>query len=181
VDIAIRAVGSIRNQVPELELHIYGSGPEKQSLEALVRDLGLADKVFLRSARPIREIAEIMCEADLGVVPKRSDSFGDEAFSTKILEFMAVGIPVVLSSTTVDRYYFNDSVVKFFPSGNEQALAQVILELAEHPEVRGSLVANGFSFVRTRDWESTRGEYLALVDTITGRDHLTNPRAASIL
>ena len=64
-----------------------------------------------------------MAEADLGIVPKRNDSFGDEAFSTKILEFMASGVPVVVSSTRVDRHYFNDKVVRFFPSGDIGRLA----------------------------------------------------------
>jgi glycosyltransferase involved in cell wall biosynthesis len=44
-----------------------------------------------------------MENADLGVVPKRNDPFGDEAFSTKILEFMAMGVPVIVSETRIDR------------------------------------------------------------------------------
>ncbi len=39
-----------------------------------------------------------MWRADLGVVPKRAEGFGNEAFSTKILEFMACGVPVLVSS-----------------------------------------------------------------------------------
>ncbi len=47
-----------------------------------------------------------MSKADLGIVPKRAAGFGDEAFSTKILEFMALGVPVIASETQIDRYYF---------------------------------------------------------------------------
>ena len=63
---------------------------------------------------PLEEIAKIMAQADLGVVPKRSEGFGNEAFSTKTLEFMALGVPVLASGTKIDHYYFNDSVVEFF-------------------------------------------------------------------
>jgi glycosyltransferase involved in cell wall biosynthesis len=169
LDIAIRAVASARERVPELEFYIYGSGSEQHFLEKLIIELGLEKVVFLRSARPIWEIAEIMAEADLGLVPKRSDSFGDEAFSTKILEFMASGVPVVVSNTKVDRHYFNDTVVKFFPSGDVDRLAEAIVELAQSPELRTHFVNSGFAFVRSRDWESNKVEYLSLVDAITGR------------
>ena len=54
-----------------------------------------------------------MEDGDLAVVPKRSDSFGNEAFSTKTFEFMALGVPLLISDTAVDRYYFNDSIVTF--------------------------------------------------------------------
>ena len=44
----------------------------------------------------MKQIAEVMANADLGIVPKRNDPFGGEAFSTKILEFMSLGIPIVV-------------------------------------------------------------------------------------
>jgi len=70
-----------------------------------------------------------MASADIGVVPKRADSFGDQAFSTKIFEFMALGVPVIVSRTQIDSFYFDDSVVKFFDSKDEESLAEAMLEL----------------------------------------------------
>ena len=67
-----------------------------------------------------------MANADLGVVPKRADIFGNEAYSTNILEFMSLGVSVVVADTKIDKYYFSDSVVKFFHSGNEEDLAKLI-------------------------------------------------------
>jgi glycosyltransferase involved in cell wall biosynthesis len=107
--------------------------------------------------------------ADLGVVPKRNDSFGNEAFSTKTLEFMAMGVPVVVSETMVDRYYFDDSVVKFFRSGDEDDLAHCMLEMIDNSEARQRLVENANRFVKSVDWTAKQHEYLELVDQLVLR------------
>ena len=85
----------------------------KPALINLASELGLNGNVRFFPPVRVTEIAKIMANADLGVVPKRADSFGNEAYSTKIMEFMAVGVPVVVSSTKIDRYYFDDSMVRF--------------------------------------------------------------------
>ena len=72
---------------------------------------------------------------------ERADSFSNEAYSTKILEFMSVGVPVAVSSTKVDRYYFNDTVVRFFESGNHEELAKAMHEVLSDSTYRESLVA----------------------------------------
>ena len=60
------------------------------------------------------QVPKVMANADIGIVPKRNDFFGGMAFSTKILEFMSMGIPVIVSKTMIDTYYFDDSLVTFF-------------------------------------------------------------------
>src|SRR5260370_40413225 len=84
----------------------------------------------------LHEIARIMESADLGIVPKRKDNFGNEAFSTKILEFMAMSVPVIVSDTMIDQYYFNNSIVKFFRRGDYKVLDRCILEMMENSEAR---------------------------------------------
>src|SRR5207302_221205 len=114
-------------------------------------------------------IATIMANADVGVVPKRADSFGDEAYSTKIMEFMAVGLPVIVSSTTVDRYYFNDSIVRFFESGNPDALAREMMAVLRNDELRSRMTAQAFKYAATHCWENRKGDYLRLVDSLCAR------------
>ncbi len=74
-----------------------------------------------------------MSMADAGVIPKRNDDFGGEAFGTKTLEFMALGVPIILSRTKIDSYYFNDSIVTFFDPENDQDLADSMLQLIRNP------------------------------------------------
>ena len=114
--------------------------------------------------RPVREIADVMANADLGVVPKRADSFGNEAYSTKIMEFMSLGVPVVASSTKIDRYYFDDSVLRFFESGNPDALAEAMLGVMRDDGQRQRMVNNASEYAARNSWETKKQEYLDLVD-----------------
>lgn len=110
---------------------------------------------------------KMMAAADIGVVPKRDDSFGGEAFSTKILEFMSLGVPVVVSRTKIVTYYFNDSVVKFFTPEDVDDLATSMLRMVKDPGMRKSLAENAMKFVEDFSWENRKREYLGLVDRLT--------------
>lgn len=169
IDIAIRAFAKISKKAPHAQFHIYGDGPSKTELLDLVKELQVESQVKMPSARPLQEIAQIMETASLGVVPKRKDNFGNEAFSTKILEFMAMGVPVVVADTMIDKFYFDDSVVKFFRGGDVDDLARRMLEMIENPLERERQIENANRFVETIDWTAKRHEYLELVDRLSLR------------
>ena len=166
IDIAIRALALIKDQVPEAEFHIYGSGEQLNPLRALVKELELEKRVYLMGTKPLHEISSVIENADLGVVPKRSNSFGNEAFSTKILEFMSLGVPVVVPDTAIDSYYFNNSVVKFFRANDEQSLADAILLMIKNPELRQKFIRDASEFVRKYSWDMNKDTYLNLVDSL---------------
>ena len=106
LDIAVKAFSLVVNEFPETEFHIYGEGGEKRTLVKIISQLHLEKKVLIKHTVPASRIVDIMANADLGVVPKRSDSFGNEAFSTKTLEFMLLGVPLIVADTKIDKYYW---------------------------------------------------------------------------
>jgi glycosyltransferase involved in cell wall biosynthesis len=166
LDIAIRAFAVLRQRLPAAQFHIYGDGSSKPELMQLAASLQLGDSLRFFEPLPLREIARVMATASLGVVPKRADSFGNEAYSTKIMEFMSVGVPVVVSSTRVDRHYFDDRVVRFFESGNVPALAQAMWEVLTDTSLRDSLVAHANAYVQRHSWGRHKPAYLRLVDDL---------------
>jgi glycosyltransferase involved in cell wall biosynthesis len=166
LDLAIRAFDKACRQNPNAEFHIYGGGNMKAELGTLVQELGLDNRVFLRESVPVHEVADIVANADLGIVAKRADSFGNEAYSTKIMEFMAGGVPVIVSRTKVDSFYFNDSVVRFFNPGDEDDLAVAMVELMNNPGRRECLVRNGHNYVLQNNWDTRKQKYVSLVDSL---------------
>jgi len=172
VDLAIDAMALLRDQAPNLKLLIVGRGPDRGKLETMVHELHLGDRVSISGPVPIEQVAEIMATVDLGVVPKLNSSFGGEAFSTKIMEFMAMNVPVVASRTRIDEYYFTDKMVQFFESGNAQDLATKILFLMRDHERRAELCACSSQFIVCNSWDVKKQGYLDLVDRLCLRSSL---------
>lgn len=177
VDIAIKAFALAQTRLPGVEFHVYGEGPDRRELERLTRDLGLTERVKIMDRVPITEVAGLMASADLGVVPKRADGFGNEAFSTKILEFMACGVPVVVSRTQVDVHYFDDSVVRFFTPGQESELAEALVWAYEHRADHGPWVRAARDFAVRYSWQERAVDYQALVDSLVRAS--TTPQAVA--
>jgi len=166
VDLVIRALPAVLRRVPQAVLQIYGEGSERESLEKLTVELGLQQAVELKSSVQLHEIPQIVANADAGVVAKRADSFGNLAYSTKILEFMSQGVPVILSRTKVDQYYFDDTVARFFTSGDVAELTEALIAVLTDAEYRDRLRTNATKLVAKSNWETRRPDYYKLVDTL---------------
>jgi glycosyltransferase involved in cell wall biosynthesis len=167
LDIAVEALSRIRGTVPNAELHLYGNGRMEGDLRQLSERLGLNGSVKFHNSVPLDQMAGIMANADLGVVPKRADNFGNEACSTKIMEFMSQGLPVVASRTRIDTYYYDDRLIRFFPSGDTQAMADAMVDVIQHQDQREALVAAGYDYVDRNSWDVRKKDYLDLVDSLT--------------
>jgi glycosyltransferase involved in cell wall biosynthesis len=167
VDVAIRAISLIKNDIWSPEFHIYGEGPAKCALIELTEQLGVSDRVIFHEFLPCKEIADVMALSDVAVVPKRASSkFGNEAMSTKIMEFMSLGVPVVVSRTKVDTYYHDESRVLFFESENPAELADAICLIKTDDRLRQRLVSNASSYIATHTWDEKKKIYLKLIDRL---------------
>jgi len=61
---------------------------------------------------------------------------------------MSQGIPVVLARTEIDQYYFDETVARFFPSGDVPALADALVEVLLDSELRDRLTRNATDYVQ---------------------------------
>lgn len=166
LDIAIEAFAEVLRSLPDAEFHIYGDGPALESLKRQAAELGLQQAVLFKEPVPTEKMGGIMARATCGVVPKRAEGFGNEAFSTKILEFMALGVPVAVSATRIDRFYFDSSVVEFFESGNAARLAECLIRLLSDEAYSKGLSARAGEFVKSLTWDSKEKGYHDLVDRL---------------
>lgn len=167
LDVAIRAFASVSERMLDAEFHIYGEGPAKPSLIELASELGMQDRVIFHDFLPSREVARAMATTDLAIEPKRATSaFGNEALSTKILEFMALGVPIIASKTKIHAYYYDDSVVRYYENDDVAQLAEQMVELRRNQALRENLAANALKYAQENTWDARKHEYLELVDVL---------------
>jgi teichuronic acid biosynthesis glycosyltransferase TuaC len=75
-DVLIRAVAAVSPAHPDLTLAIVGHGPERARLSALVRELGIADRVRFLERVPRREVARLLRNCTLFALPSRYEGLG---------------------------------------------------------------------------------------------------------
>jgi len=167
VDIAVRAFARISNDIPKAQFHIYGEGPSRCSLIKLVKDLELEERILFWDLLPTESIVRIMADADLAIVPKRASSdFGNEASSTKIGEFMSLGVPIIVSKTKIECHYYTCDQVKFFESEDEADLADSIKLLYGDAILRSQFVNNAAKYMQENNWEVKKERYLQVIDLL---------------
>lgn len=166
IETAIRAMHMLKGRIPNLEFRIYGKGTDKEFFEHLVSELDLNDTVIIRNLLPLEDVSKAMSEADLGIEPKLADGFANEAFSTKIFEFMMVGLPVVVSRTRVHDFYLNDSMVRFYEPGNTEQLSENIYSLWRNPKQLAKYSKNGLDFMRENSWDRKKSIYISIVNSL---------------
>jgi len=164
---AIRAVQLARKSYDDIRLEIVGDGDDVDRLLALVEEEGLSDVVEIqRGLRPIEDLKPILERAAAGIVPIVDNAFTRFMLPVKLLEYVAIGIPVICSSTPTIRAYFDESMVLFFRSGDERDLARKIVALRRDVALRRQLVESADSFLKQHSWERERDRYCEVIEAL---------------
>ena len=146
---------------PQARLWLVGEGPETPVLKALAEELGLlaggveAPCRFLGWRRGL-DVRDLMGAADLFVHPTFS-----EAFPQVMVESLSLGVPLVITpvSGAVD-YLKHGETAWLVPREDVTALAEALLYLYQHPDLRLAIAQRGRAFVReTFDYTEVNKKY----------------------
>jgi glycosyltransferase involved in cell wall biosynthesis len=103
------------------------------------------------------------------VVPNRSNVFTEGILPTKLLEYVAMGVPVIAGRTKTVTEYFTDDQVEYFSPGDAHDLAQHIRILHSDTQRCRDLASRAAAFNDTHRWETISAEYASLVERLGAR------------
>jgi glycosyltransferase involved in cell wall biosynthesis len=166
LDLVIRALADIKDQFDGLEFQIIGKGEELPAISKLIDDLCMQKYVSIKEWLPLEEFIPLILDSDVGVVPILDDSFTRYALPVKLLEYVALGIPVICSRTEAIQAYFDDTMVQFFTPGSVAGLAENICILHKNPCQREQLIKNADRFNQEHSWEQQKQSYFRMMDEL---------------
>lgn len=162
-EVLLHAMASVVRHVPEARLEIIGLGEEPTELRSLVAELGLEGTVTFVRYLPADELVRRLRAAHCGVVPMIRDRETDLIHTYKMQEFIALGIPVIITRTTAVEAYYDDSCLYLVESGNAEELAAAIVKLRKQPRLRYELAKNALQTYRKYNASGQKVLYVRLV------------------
>ncbi len=134
IHLLIEAAAIASDQVPDLEVEICGEGDEVAYLQVRASELGIRERVHLSGAYlPQKEAVERAASASVGVIPNLPIALNSFALSSKLFEYVALGVPVVSAALPTIKAHFSDEELLFFEPGNADALAEALTAVSRDP------------------------------------------------
>lgn len=156
IETLIDATSIIRARRPDIQIAIWGEGPELEALRSRARDVGAADAVHFFGASPAP--LSVLLGAEIFVHPSWAESF-----PYVILEAMSAGLPIVASDVGgVSEAVVHGESGLLAPAHDERRLAQAVIELVENPGSRASMGTAARNSVQQRFSRS------AMIEGLTG-------------
>lgn len=167
IDTLVEALARISTEVPDASLEVYGAGDVVDVIRKRAEDLAIGDRVRLNGKYlPQAEVLKRVQGAGVGVVANRAIERNAVALPTKLLEYVALGIPVVTADLPAIREHFSEREVVFFRPGDPDALADALLSIARDPGAAATRARAALERYQAYRWPLHARRYEALLEKL---------------
>jgi len=170
IDLLLQAVQLIVHHLKRTDIHfgLVGGGTELPAMRDLAKQLGVSGYVTFTGRAPDAELLEMLNTADICVNPDRANDMNDRSTMNKIMEYMALGKPVVQFDLTEGRVSAGEA--SWYARPNDVAdLAQKMVALLGDENQRIRMGAIGRERVeRELSWQHEAPRLLAAYEHLTG-------------
>jgi len=163
VDYMLRALHHLRHtlQRPDFHAVVIGDGDSLEELRSLSADLGLADCVTFTGFIPDEEMVRLLSTVDICLDPNPSNPLNDVSTWIKVMEYMALGKPLVSFGLKETRVSAGEAALYATPN-DEAEFARAVARLMDDEALRKSMGETGRRRVmETLNWGVTSQNLIA--------------------
>jgi len=144
LDYLLKAAAHIVHRLrrSDVQFTLVGGGTSLEELKALAAQLGVADYVTFTGRVPDEQLLAVLNTADVCVNPDIATEMNDISTMNKIMEYMALGKPIVQFDLTEGRYSAQGASL-YARRNDSQDLAAKLVELLDDPHRRRAMGALG--------------------------------------
>lgn len=168
IDYLLQAVRYIVHDLKRHDIHfgLVGGGTSLADMQAYARVLGVADHVTFTGRVPDRQLLEMLNTADICVNPDVVNPMNDKSTMNKIMEYMALGKPIVQFDLTEGR--FSAQQASLYAKANDATdMARKIVQLADDAALRQRMGEFGRNRVQNElEWRYEAPKLLAAYDAL---------------
>jgi glycosyltransferase involved in cell wall biosynthesis len=163
LEILVDMLAELRRRGVHAKLLLVGDGaaPEDRlSIQRRAAELGLADQVVITGFLPRQSALELARTADIGVSPFHPSPILDVASPTKLLEYLALGLPVVANSHPDQTTVLRESRAGVVVPWGARHFARAVHWLTRRGDAELAVMA-----LRGQAWVEENRSYARIADT----------------
>ena len=172
LDLLLESVSHLVNvrKRDDIQFVICGGGPELEAIRAESAAMGLGDYVTFTGRCPDETLFSALSTSDVCVNPDRPTAMNDKSTMNKIMEYMALGKPIVQYDLREGRFSAQEASL-YAICTDPADFGDKIAELLDDPERRAAMGAFGRERVRNElAWNYEAPKLLAAYEALfTGR------------
>jgi glycosyltransferase involved in cell wall biosynthesis len=169
VGLLVEAARILRDEGHEFRVEIYGEGDSVPTLREAIAADRLEDRVHL-SGRYLghEEVLAAVAGAAIGVIPNLPNELNRFALSSKLFEYVVLGIPVVSADLLTIREHFPDGEVAFFQAGDAASLARALAGALADPAAARRRADRALELYRREyAWAVQARRYVQVLERLT--------------
>lgn len=164
IQVLLDALPQVLTSIPNAHVQIFGAGEYRDELERRVAAAGIEAHVHFRGFAPLDELLAGIAHADVGYV----GMLNDQVLPNKLMEYVAMGVPVLLSRWPTFTYYFPEDSATYFDAGDAASLASALIGIHANPAAAHERAARASTRYGNYRWDVQREVYLNLYSELAG-------------
>jgi len=166
----VKAISTLKDK-ESIYFKIIGEGDSELQLKKTIEELDLAHIInFENKFYSITELPDIIKDFHLGLISYIKSPATDYMLPVKMLEYVALGIPVITVPNIAIQYYFNNGECWFYDSDNFSSLTNLLEKLIRNPKIllerRNKIMAIRHKY----NWSHEKIHYSNLLDNLIKRN-----------
>jgi glycosyltransferase involved in cell wall biosynthesis len=171
IDLLLQAARHIVKEMGRTDVHfgLVGGGTSLEDMKQLASEMGIADYVTFTGRVPDQALLEMLNTSDVCANPDVANEMNDKSTMNKIMEYMALGKPIVQFDLAEGRFSAQDASL-YAAKNDALDMARKIVELLDDPERRARMGEFGRNRVINQlEWQFEVPKLLAAYDVLFAR------------
>jgi glycosyltransferase involved in cell wall biosynthesis len=181
IDYLLEAARHVVHDLKRTDVHfgLVGGGTSLEEMKSLSGSLGIENFVTFTGRVPDAELLAMLNTADVCVNPDVANAMNDISTMNKVMEYMALGKPMVQFDLAEGRFSAQDASL-YARRNDPQDLALKIVQLLDDPGLRARMGAFGRRRVQEElEWRYEVPKLLAAYDALFARPASHSPSGPS--
>ena len=144
LEVLLQAISRLKNIDEKIQLLITGDAANNRYLLELINKIGIKDQVILTGFLSDDDLITAMSVSDIFVEPKIAHKANQASFPQKLVEYLAMGKPIVASDVGDIGIYLKDGENALLcPPGNSNSISRAISKLIRDKSLCNKLSQKG--------------------------------------